>query len=99
MHSRVVGPISLRDRIDHSLRLLRRGGAVEIMPVLDAGELAPDVETWLDTCGRVHTTLRRALRAASRIASGFLALSHSPMTKPSSSSARALCGSSPRLSA
>ena len=38
-------------------------------------------------------------RAASQIASGSFALSHRSMTKPSSNSARALAGSSPRLSA
>ena len=45
------------------------------------------------------TASYEASRAASPIVSASFALSHNPMTNPSSRSARALAGSRPRLSA
>src|SRR5689334_20870645 len=97
MNRRIIAGIGLGDGVDDRLRLLRCRGAVEIVPADDGRELVADVERGVDAGGSVHTTLLRASRAATQIRSPSFALSHSPMTKPSSSNARADAGSSPRL--
>ena len=99
MHGRVIAGIGLRDGVDHRLRLLRGRGAVEIMPAGDRRELVAHSSAELMRVA-TFTALRSASRAAfARSLAVRRASSHRPMTKPSSSSARALAGSSPRASA
>ena len=66
MHRRVIARVSLGDRVDHRLRLLRGRGAVEIVPVPNRRELVAHVERGIDARRGVHTTLLNALFAASQ---------------------------------
>ena len=99
MHGRIIAAISVGDGVDHRLRLLRGGGGIEIMPAGDRGELVADAERGIEAGLDVHAIAFNAVRAATAISLSSPSASHKPPTNPSSNSARADAGSSPRAAA
>ena len=66
MHGRIVASVSLGDRVDHRLRLLRGRGAVEIVPAgRDRRELVAQGERGIEGRLDVHATAFSAARAMS----------------------------------
>ena len=99
-----VMPVSDARELVADLQILPETGRGTIQRMVEGAPSVSATRCHLPVPGRiesvdVHTTLRSASRAASRIESGSFALSHRPEMKPSSRSARAPAGSSPRLSA
>ncbi len=99
VHGGVIAAIGSHDGVDNRLRLLRGGGAVEIVPVADPGKLVADAERGIDAGLDVHAIALNAALAWAAISLPSPSASHRPPTNPSSSSARALAGSRPRAAA